>query len=534
MGIASLLVAVRQSLVYPITSGFIFGTLIGPSVSSVFLAGLVAAISVGLIVWTIVTRVVHTDNDSHHFSTIFVLAVMMLATVGGVVAFWIAVTKHGDPTLEHYVGHYVLYTGVVTDDPIDTDTTTKVVVTVQTLFNQTLTNPTKITFSLPLYTEIAYGDEIGGGGILEKPNTFQTDTGGTFSYDTYLAARHIFYTLTNPHITIRAHKKGGAIKTFLFNLKKMYLQRLDVVIPFPESRLAAALTIAGKEALPTNIRDDFLRAGIIPIVVLSGFHVTIVAEMIGWLVVIFSSYILERFIPSFVARIFSYATIIIGIMFFCVMAGGAAAIVRGGIMAGAVVTAKLFQRRYSVYRALWISAFLMLLVNPLLTVYDVSFQFSFVAVAGLVYGGPIFSQAFWFLPERWGIRSVVTSTMAAQFCVAPLALYVMGQCSVIVVITNLLVFFFIPPTMFLSFMTALTAFFSPIISLPFAAIAWMLLAYEITVVHILASLPFAFWQFPSIPNWTLGVAYGAIILFIVRWFGWNTTSSLPSKDFVRR
>ena len=528
----SLLSVFSQSLVYPITSGFILGTLVGPLVPSMFAVNLAGIIAISLVIWAISTGAVY-KNDCHFFSKIFVVAVMLLASIAGVYRFWFAQVHQGDPLLKQYVGEYVRFSGTVNDDPVEGETTTRITLLLRQLNNRLLSTPTKIIFSIPPYMNIAYGNEIQGTGILEKPTAFQTDTGGTFSYDTYLAAQHIFYTLIRPTVHVVAIDKGNPIKATLFNFKKIYMERLATTIPFPESRLAAALTIAGKEALPIDVRNDFLRAGVIPIVVLSGFHVIIVAETIAWIVTFVFSLTLERIAPFILVRILKFVTILSSIILFCLMAGAAASIVRGAIMAGAVITAKLFQQRYSVHRALWISAFFMLLVNPLLTAYDTSFQFSFIAMAGLIYGGPIFSRAFSFLSTRWNIRQIVSSTTAAQCFVAPFALYTMGQCSVVVVLTNLLIFFSIPLAMFASFVTALVAFFSPLVAAPFAIVAWVLLAYDTTIVHFLALVPFGFWEFPPIPIWTLVVAYCGIIFFTLRWYTKSFISS-SSKDSVRQ
>ncbi len=525
--------AFRRSLFYPLIGGFVLGTLLEPLLPSIFFIVWSGVLAIGLLGWSFATSTVYEHSSRHLFSKIFLFALVLFAAAAGAFAFTLAYSNHGDPVLQQYVNQYEHFIGIVSDDPTRNDTATRIVARLISVAGRPLSEPTRITFSVSPYTPVVYGDEIALSGVLEKPTAFETDTGSVFSYDTYLAARHIFYTLVRPSVTIRAHGKGNPIVASLFILKKNFIAKLDAIIPFPESRLAAALTVAGKEALPTDIRTDFLRAGIIPIVVLSGFHVVIVAEVISWITGILSVYVLERIAPLLVARAVRYLFPLIGIALFCLMAGGSASVVRGGSMASLVIIAKLFHRRYSVHRALWISAFLMLLVNPLLTVYDPSFQFSFCAVAGLIYGGPIFSRAFHFVPERFGIRSVITSTTAAQFFVAPLIFYSMGQFSSVALITNLLIFFTIPIAMFAVFIVGLAMFFSPLLALPVAGVAWLLLAYDITVVHFISSLPFALWELPAMPLWVLIAVYGSIVFFVVRWYTRRATA-LPLPDFVQQ
>lgn len=529
---------IRQSVFYPIIVGFIIGTLCGPVVVSWFFIGVVVAFSIGLIILTIATGNVREKLLPTYYSPIFILGVTLLWIAFGVGAFFWSASKTGDPILLSNVDTYVRLQGIVVDDPVQGDTATRVTVSVsrmESVTGERVVQPTNIILSVPPHTEVLYGDEVVIRGILEKPAAFETNNGGMFYYDKYLAARHIFYSLIHPALEVTASHKGNALKAFLFSVKRSYMRQLNSIIPFPESSLGAALTVAGKAVLPADILNDFIKAGVVPFVVLSGLHVTIVAEIIMWIFGRFSFFIFSpsRLSSDVFRVVTTHCAAIVGIIFFCLLAGAAAAVVRGGIMAVAVIVAKMFRRQYSAHRMFWMAAFLMVLVNPLLTVYDPSFQFSFVAVAGLLYGSPIFSRLLHFLPSRFGIRASVISTFSAQFFVLPLALYTMGQFSVVVPLTSLLLFFAIPPTMFACFISAILSFILPPIAVVAGWLTWLLLFYEISVIHFFAGMPMAFWEFPPFPLWALIFVYGISVIFLWRWYT-RRVISLPQENFVQQ
>ena len=521
---------VRQSIFYPTIIGFIAGTLCGPLVVSWFSIGVVAAFSIGFIILTIATGNIREKFSPTCYSPIFILGVTLLWIAFGMGAFFWSASKTGDPILLSNIDTYVRLQGIIIDDPVRADTATRVTVSVTSMDSVTgrrMIQPTNIIFSVPPHTQVFYGDEVVMRGILEKPAPFETNNGGIFHYDKYLAARHIFYSLIHPVLEVVASHKGNPLKTFLFSIKRSYMRQLNLIIPFPESSLAAALTVAGKAVLPADILNDFIKAGVVQFVVLSGLHVTIVAEMIIWIFGRFSFFIFSpaRFSSDVFRVVTTHCAAIVGIIFFCLLAGAAAAVVRGGIMAVAVILAKMFHRRFNAYRMFWMATFLMLFVNPLLTAYDPSFQFSFVAVAGLLYGSLIFSRPLHFLPARFGIRATVISTFSIQFFILPLALYTMGQFSAVVLLTNLLLFFAIPPTMFACFISAIFSFIFPPIAVVAGWLTWLLLFYEITVIHFFARMPMAFWEFPPFPLWALFFFYGVSVIFLWRLYTRRVISS---------
>jgi len=353
------------------------------------------------------------------------------------------------------------------------------------------------------YPQFSYGDEINITGILQKPKNFNTDDDGgmEFDYVSYLAKDGIYYQMLNPTVTFISDGNGNFIKEKLFALKNSFIQQVRKLVPEPHSALLGGLVVGAKESLGKGLQEDFRKVGLIHIVVLSGYNLTIVADSIMKILV---------FLPSSFAMIFGA----LGIILFTLMTGASATIVRASIMALLVMLARLTGRTNQVTRTLFLAGFLMLLHNPKILVFDPSFQLSFMATLGLIILSPKIEKYFHFLPTKFQLRELAVATISTQIFVLPLILYMMGDFSIIAIVVNLLVLMFIPITMLFGFFTGVLAFLSTAVALPFAYISYFLLSYELKVVDIFSSLPFASIHIPYFPFWLMVFVYASYFIFL--------------------
>ena len=70
------------------------------------------------------------------------------------------------------------------------------------------------------------------------------------------------------------------------------------------------------------------------------------------------------------------------------MTGASATIIRATVMALIVIFAKLSGRESEAKKALFLAGFMMLIYNPMLLLFDPSFQLSFLATLGLIVFSP--------------------------------------------------------------------------------------------------------------------------------------------------
>jgi len=186
-----------DSLFYPVVIGFIFGALFGPIVSSWFFLGVVILTAAVLFGWLWSAGLLYKNPAAKQYSWFTVFLVATLFASVGCGAFLIAAGRSGDPAFGPEIGKWVRLEGVVSDEPAENETATRVTIAA-TKVNGEVVGATGVIFSVPPYTEVNYGDAITVSGLLEKPEAFATENGGVFLYDKYLAVHGVFYTLMRP------------------------------------------------------------------------------------------------------------------------------------------------------------------------------------------------------------------------------------------------------------------------------------------------------------------------------------------------
>ncbi len=395
-------------------------------------------------------------------------------------------------TLETRVESTVILQGVIADEP---DMREKVM-----LLPVQVAEPvkTKILITTERYPEYKYGDVISFSGILEKPKTFETETGKIVNYPAYLAKDGIYHTLFKPDITVIDRGQGNIIREKLFAIKRFFLLSVEKVISPPESSLLAGLLL-GENSLPKDLNNLFRISGIVHIVVLSGYNITIVANTI-------------MAIFSFLGRKKLWVGSVT-IVLFAVMTGGSATVVRASLMALLVILAQASYRVYAITRALLLAGMVMVIHNPKILIFDFSFQLSFLATLGLVLVSPIIEKYFHFVPGKMQLREIVVATFATQIFVLPLLLFATGEFSIVGLFTNLLVLPLIPFTMLVGFFIGIVGMLSGVVALPLGFVAHMLLGYEIWIASFFGSLPWASLAIPYFPAWLMAFSYLILALF---------------------
>jgi len=373
-------------------------------------------------------------------------------------------------------------------------------------------NGVKVLINTDLYSSVEYGDLVQVVGKLEEPGLIDGENGDRpFDYGAYLSKDDIYYTMSFAKVDVLSSGHGYLIKKVLLKIKHSFVNKMRGIFAEPESSLLAGLIVAGKTAIPKDISEEFRRAGIIHIVVLSGYNITIIALFMRKM---FESIFLWT---SIGARPKAAATAsVIGIILFVLMTGAEATVVRAALMALILISSKMFGRKYSASRALLVAGVLMLIVNPKILVFDPSFQLSFLATCALIYIVPIVERYLHIVPEKWGLRMMVATTLATQVTVLPLLVYSMGNLSFVSLPANILILLIIPMTMLLGFVATLASYISVVVALPFSYVTHLLLAWILGVSHYLGNLSFASIAIPQVSVWFIALVYLSIVIFAWR------------------
>lgn len=413
--------------------------------------------------------------------------------------------------LDGYAGEKISLEGIIDDEIDERENYNRVILKITEIsYSEKIkenAKGTKILIYVRQHPLLKYGDKISVKGILQKPKNFINDqdlNSRSFNWPAYLAKDDIFYEMFYPEIIFIEPDKGNFVKSRLFSLKEKFLNNLEAAIPYPESALVGGIVLGAKKSVPESLQNDLVKVGVIHIIVLSGYNITIIGRALLWFFGIFSGPFISTILAAF------------GILLFAVMTGGSASVARASIMALIALFAQNSGRIYSAIIALVLAGILMLIHNPKILVFDASFQLSFLATLGLIYFTPIFERLFKFLPKKFKVQETVSTTLSAQISVVPFLLYTTGNLSLVALFANFFILLFIPATMMLGFIAGILGFLSRLISLPFAWITYLFLHYEVLVVKIFSSFPFGFVKIEHFPFVAVIFTYGIIIFFARR------------------
>jgi competence protein ComEC len=184
-------------------------------------------------------------------------------------------------------------------------------------------------------------------------------------------------------------------------------------------------------------------------------------------------------------------------------------------MALLVLLAKSTGRKYDITRALLLAGFFMLIHNPKILVFDISFQLSFLATLALILVSPLVEKKMIFVTKKYHLRELIVATISTQIFVLPFLFYKMGLLSVFALFTNILILPVIPLIMFLGFLTGILGFISVFLSIPIGFICSLLLSYVLKIIYIFSHLPFSSIAIKSFPIILVVIIYGIIFYYIL-------------------
>jgi competence protein ComEC len=400
---------------------------------------------------------------------VLMLLIIFSFTVGVV---RIEFAERGLHNLDSGMGQKVKLEGFVCDEFVERDTSARFCFKPENSSDRILITTGK-------YPSYEYGQAISIAGKLSSPENFQSYEGGPeFDYKSYLAKNGVRYTMFQPEIIDLGENRGNAIKKTMLGIKGFVIERMEQLISEPQSSILGGILLGDRASIPKDITEDFKRAGLVHILVLSGYNVTIVAESLMRLF-------------SFLSKGIGRSLGIISIILFAIMTGASSTTVRASIMAFIVIAAKFSSRPYNTLRALIAAACTMVLWNPLILAFDISFELSFLATLSLVLVSPLLSEKLWFVTNKMNLRETISTTASTQFFVAPFLLYSMGQISLISFVSNIFVLPFIPYAMLAGFVTLIMGLINQTIALIPAVVSSTLLSIILKLVYFFSSMPFA-------------------------------------------
>ncbi len=264
-----------------------------------------------------------------------------------------------------------------------------------------------------------------------------------FDYRDYLFRKGItgqVYLKESDWVDLEVNK-ANPLYAFSYRFRDVLLRSLQRCgLKGDEFGVAAAILLGYDDSLPVEVRQNYVAAGSMHILCVSGMHVGII-------------FLLASLLLSFLNRkkwqkTLKQLLLLSLIWFYAMIAGLSPSILRSALMISFVIVGELLHRKGFAVNSIAASAFILLCINPN-NLFEIGFLLSYIAVVGIVLlQKPIYN---WFnfknklLDKIWEITAVA---LAAQFATMPLTLFYFHQFTVYFWLSNL----FMTPISFLVIM----------------------------------------------------------------------------------
>lgn len=243
--------------------------------------------------------------------------------------------------------------------------------------------------------------------------------------------------------------------------------------------IARAMFLGDTDHLDRDLRRSFADAGLSHVLAISGMHISIMFLMLNWLL---------GFLPLHIrARNYLMLTILLVYM---LLTGASPSVVRAVVVAGALIVAQLAYLRTRALNLLGAAAIVQLLWEPAV-IYQLGFQLSYAAVAGILLLYPLYERAA--ATSNRILRHVHEGagvTLAAQAFTTPIILAVFGKFPAYFLLANMSVAVLGTVTTFAGFVALLVSWIPGV-----AGVAGWICAQLLNILAVVATwfaeLPYA-------------------------------------------
>ncbi|MGO8683842.1 MAG: ComEC/Rec2 family competence protein [Thermoleophilia bacterium] len=312
---------------------------------------------------------------------------------------------------------------------------------------------------------------------------------GQFDYGRYLARRGEHAMVHASLSDLRYVGRRGGLSGLVDRLRVAARAHLRRGLGPPVRDVLAGMVLGDDEYVPASVVDDMRRSGLLHILAVSGENVVLLCAMWGFLLSL-----------ARVRRSLRLLVLMPLIIAYTVLTGASPSIVRAGVAGVVGLLAALLSRPSDGWLLWLVPAAWLLTVSPN-AIYDVSFQLTFAAVAGLLLLSRSFTDLFGFLPRS--VAEAVGVTAAASVATAPISIFTFGSTSLVGIPANVVGAFILGPVMFLGMLSVMIGFVLAPLCLPLNLLAGVCTGFLLAVSSWFSHLPGAVYQWRGL---TLGTA----------------------------
>ena len=195
-----------------------------------------------------------------------------------------------------------------------------------------------------------------------------------------------------------------------------------------ELAIAQALILGDKSLLDVETRNSFSNTGAMHVLAVSGLHIGLIMQL---LLVILSQF------SSILSKKNAVFTVVVILWIYAIVTGLSPSVIRAVFMFSVLFISQVSGKQYDPMNVLFFTAFVLLLLNPL-TLFDIGFQLSFLAMVGIfLFYKPIEKLIFVknkILQKVWQGTAI---GFGAQLMTTPISLYYFHQFPNYFVLTNI-------------------------------------------------------------------------------------------------
>lgn len=213
-----------------------------------------------------------------------------------------------------------------------------------------------------------FGNIVEITGTYEEPSTARNYKG--FDYRQYLKSRNIYGTIDCEKYEIIATNKINVASNIVNYVQNNIKENMFNILDEEQSALCVGILIGDREKISDITEDNFKKSNLTHMLAVSGSHIT-------YIIVALTT------ILSKTNRKFSLIITILFLLFFTVLTGFTASVLRASIMGIITLLASILHRKSDTINNLGISSIIILIYNPYLLV-DAGFLLSYAGTIGII------------------------------------------------------------------------------------------------------------------------------------------------------
>jgi competence protein ComEC len=362
---------------------------------------------------------------------------------------------------------------------------------------QEVTGKLYVTMPLLQVTGLHEGEAIAVTGSLYKPKPGANP--GAFDFQAYLAQEGGFASLKGREVSLVDTKTSSTWGWWAIRRRiiRSQVQWLGV----PEGPLASAMVLGNRVVdVPFNISDSFVKVGLAHALAASGFQVSLILGVVLSVARRFSSRVQ-----------FSFG--VTALLIFVGLTGPQPSVLRAVLMGIGALTALVLQRKVKPLGLILLAANLLLIFNPV-WIWNLGFEFSFLATLGLVVTVPALMKRLGWLPPV--IATLVAVPIAAYVWTLPLQVYIFGWVSPYSILVNIITTIPLSIISLGAFISAIAALISPIVGSALASLLYYPTHGLIAVIELFSHLPGTTVAVGTMSELQLIAIYGLLALVCIQ------------------